>query len=388
MRRLATAALALVSIVLVAAALEAGLRWLAPQEFPLEGLFREHPVGLRHVPHYRRDLRTRDGRVRVAINGEGFRDREYPPPGCCFRILGLGDSFAFGLGVEEEETYLARLERALAGRRVEVINAGHVGMGPDNEALLLEAEGARLRPGLVLVGFFVGNDLWNVMTGPDRAVVSDGRLVSRPGLLERWHRPVQPGRILPQPLDPARASERPPGPLKRILRRSHVYRLVARRYAALKARIRDGERPRVLSAVDDEAVFLRDDPPEFRQGWTEVGRWLTRMAEWCRRHEATLVVAVIPTASQVHPQRWAEARERFGLRDEDFDLGKPQRMVAALAEQAGAAVIDLLPALRAAAAAGPPLYVPDDPHWTPRGHEVAAEELLRQLEGLQVLPDG
>ena len=67
--------------------------------------------------------------VPVKINRDGFRDgyhaREKPPG--VLRVLGLGDSFVFGWGVQEEEAFLKRLEVGLRDRikqPVETINAG------------------------------------------------------------------------------------------------------------------------------------------------------------------------------------------------------------------------------------------------------------------------
>ena len=153
--------LACASVLALALALEAALRAFWPQDLPFfSSLFFEDPaVGMRHVPLTRAPMASDTGQpVQVRINSRGYRGREYPWDSAAgFRILGLGDSFTFGYGVEEDDAYLARLERALADRRVEVINAGLAGMGPDNEARLLAADGPGLRPDLVLVGFYVGN---------------------------------------------------------------------------------------------------------------------------------------------------------------------------------------------------------------------------------------
>jgi hypothetical protein len=378
-------ALALGAVLVVALAWEAVLRVAAPQTIPLEGLMREDPaVGLRHVPGFRGRLRGGPYDVAIAISAQGYRDREYPPRGAAFRVLGLGDSFAFGYGVEEPEGYLARLEALAADRGVEVINAGHAAMGPDNEALLLEADGPRLRPDLVLLGVFVGNDVWNVLTGPHRAVVVDGVLRSRPGVLERWYRPVQ-GAVLGPPLPGVPASDAF-GPRPRWLRRTHLYRFLSRRYAALAAGGR-GAPTRPLTAVDDPAVLLRDPPPELDEGFEQACSWIGRMAAWCGAHRATLAVLLIPSAEQVEPERWAEARRRFALRDEGFDLERPQRLLGECARRHGAPVIDVLPALRAAAArGGERMYFPGDPHWTPAAHAVAAHEVLARLRVQGRLP--
>src|ERR1044071_5197917 len=47
--------------------------------------------------------------TRVRINRDGFRGDELPPPGVD-DVLVVGDSQVFGLGVEQDETFSARLD--------------------------------------------------------------------------------------------------------------------------------------------------------------------------------------------------------------------------------------------------------------------------------------
>ena len=388
--------LACASVLAVALALEGALRLFWPQDFPFfASLFVEDPVvGMRHVPGSRSTMGSEAGPVPVRINSRGYRGREYAWHAASgLRILGLGDSFAFGFGVQEDDTYLARLERALADRRVEVINAGLAGMGPDNEARLLEADGPALRPDLVLVGFFVGNDPMDALTGGTRTEMRDGAPTMPEGFLERWYRPLRPGVLLPQPL--ARSSGGGLGlpiPFKDSLRRhSHVYRFVTGRIgrllAASQAKHAGPPPPTEFNPFQQEAFCLRRYPPEFDLAWTRATAALGQMKAWCESHRARLVLVVIPTEAQVDPQRWAAVRQRFRLNDEDFDLEKPQRILAAFASEHGIPFIDLLPALRAARAASGPLYFRTDIHWTARGHAVAADEILRQLTALELLPN-
>jgi len=387
--RLAGLSLAAAAVAGVLLALELALRLLAPQTFPLEGLFRNDPVcGLRHVPGFHGTLEVDGARSRVVIDGRGFRALQGAPAPvpAAHRVLVLGDSFAFGQGVSAEEALPGRMQRAL-GPQVDVVNAGHCGYGPDNEALLLGQEGPALRPGLVLLVFYAGNDLWNVLAGPDRAWVLDGVLVSRPGLWEQWDRPLEPGRIVPRYL--ASAPAPPASRWRRLLLRSHAWRFLSRRGAALRGKAASSAfpAPRPLTPLDDEAVFIRRDPPEFTEGWARVHGLLRQMDAWSRAHGARFAVAVVPAAVQVDPARWEAARRAHSLREEDFDLEKPQRLLAAQGAADGFAVVDLLPALRdAAAPGGDPLYFARDPHWTARGHEVAAGALLAALRARGLLP--
>src|SRR5262245_33429982 len=53
----------------------------------------------------------------VRINRDGFRGADLPPPGDN-EVVVVGDSQVFGLGVEENETFSARLEGLLQGAHV------------------------------------------------------------------------------------------------------------------------------------------------------------------------------------------------------------------------------------------------------------------------------
>jgi hypothetical protein len=88
-------------------------------------------------------------------------------------ILAIGDSFTYGLGVRDEETYGALLERA-AG--VEVINAGVNGYGIDQALLMWEEKGKKLNPQVVVLGYFVDDFYRNglsVRDGPKPRFVFD-----------------------------------------------------------------------------------------------------------------------------------------------------------------------------------------------------------------------
>jgi lysophospholipase L1-like esterase len=82
----------------------------------------------------------------------------------------LGDSFTFGLGVNDHETYVAGLERKLdstcVGSRVEVVNAGVSGFSTSQQLAMLEHAAAQLEPDVVVVGFFINDPQDNI----DKAV--------------------------------------------------------------------------------------------------------------------------------------------------------------------------------------------------------------------------
>lgn len=98
------------------------------------------------------------------INSHGFLSPEYPyeKQNGVKRIVLLGDSFAVG-AVPYPNNFIRILDRHLnqndEGIKYEVINLGIPCIGPNVERKILEVEGVKYQPDLVILSFFVGNDL-------------------------------------------------------------------------------------------------------------------------------------------------------------------------------------------------------------------------------------
>ena len=94
----------------------------------------------------------------IKINSHGLRDREfsYEKPEGVKRILGIGDSFTFGYGVNLDNCYLKQLERDLNqnGDKWEVINAGVTGYNMWQYLAYFEHYGYRYEPDLVTIGVY------------------------------------------------------------------------------------------------------------------------------------------------------------------------------------------------------------------------------------------
>jgi lysophospholipase L1-like esterase len=116
-------------------------------------------------------------------NSMGFRGRkEYRfPKTTDFRILFLGDSFTYGLGVNDDQTFPFLVEQQLLQDRlsVEVINAGNNGKGTDYELRFFQVRGAKFNPDLTVVCFFC-NDFADNERGEYFKVAASGELTPKP----------------------------------------------------------------------------------------------------------------------------------------------------------------------------------------------------------------
>jgi hypothetical protein len=143
-------------------------------------------LGWRLKPNLR-DVAAFQGKG-LSSNARGLRGRREfadPKPPGAFRIVVLGDSFTFGEGVGDDETWSHRLQELLP--QTEVLNLGVHGYGHDQMLLYLQEEGLRYRPDLVLLGFLTLDMGRNVLAFRDYA---KPRFVLREGELVLTHSPV------------------------------------------------------------------------------------------------------------------------------------------------------------------------------------------------------
>lgn len=139
---------------------------------------RDDELGWRYKPDSRAHHASAEFDVDLRINASGFRGADWPAPARVEgapRVLVLGDSFAFGWGVRDEEVFSARLQAVHP--RWQVLNAAVSGYATDQELLLLR----RLRPQWkpdVVVCVFCSNDLWESATdfayGRHKPLFADG----------------------------------------------------------------------------------------------------------------------------------------------------------------------------------------------------------------------
>lgn len=162
---------------------EIALRIYDPLKLPLEdmrGFYRLDAKGrIETTPGWNGNQYVEGRTVPVHSNALGLRGAEVGPKAEGEqRVLMLGDSFVWGMGVLDGETIPARLEQQLraTGAKVTVGNAGMYGTSPREWGYTLERFRPTFQPDVVLATMYVGNDVLDAMQEPLSVV--DGWLMS------------------------------------------------------------------------------------------------------------------------------------------------------------------------------------------------------------------
>ena len=114
-------------------------------------------------------------------NSLGFRgSREYPAKQGSYRVLFLGDSFTYGVGVNDDQAFPFLTEEILRAKNysVETINTGNPGAGTDFQLKLMQVHGKKLQADLVVLGFY-WNDFYDNVNGEHFRVGEGGELTPK-----------------------------------------------------------------------------------------------------------------------------------------------------------------------------------------------------------------
>jgi len=284
-------------------------------------------------------FRERSFDVLVEQGPDGFRRQQpEPPTSAPRRVLVLGDSLAWGWGVEQGELFTDELQRRL-GSAVAIENRAVSSYGTAQEMLLMEDLLARRRYDAVILVFSRTDPADNVDDMKLRPAfrVVDGRLEQH-----RWPPPER----LDRPLAGA------------LLAHSLAYRFVETQVEDVRARFDDwrGKAHR----ADRRGVAPEETDYRRLPGYDLTRELLRAMQRIAASHGALLVVAYQP--NHVFPVGSPEAATR-AARD----------LVVDLCASLGIPFVDVGGAF---ADRRDEMVIPDDGHWTAAGHRAVADALL------------
>lgn len=314
-------------------------------------------------PHFQGRHRTPEFDVGISLNSHGYRTPEFLVKKAeQFRLLCVGDSFTFGHGVEQEQAWPRVLETHLtedfASTGIEVINAGYQGCWyPDGYLLYLSRSGFRLEPDLVLIGFFMGNDLdyWPLP----------------PRTQDRWRTVDAEG--LPASIDSG----------KRVWRGLYVNRPprlsgypLLRDSRAAQMAVQQLRRRRVVGNAFPPEKMLESNiyrvpwSPRVEEKYRVLEMIFEAVRDRARQHNTRIAVVVFPELRQM----------TASVEQPELDLDFPQQQMVEMFQRLDIPCLDLLSTFREEG--GESLYYAIDQHWTPAGNELAARSIADFVRSL------
>jgi lysophospholipase L1-like esterase len=337
-------------------------------------------------------------------NSLGLRGPERPlaKPAGTRRIAVIGDSQVAGFGVADEEVLTVRLEKLLnadSKTATEVINVGRTGSSTIREYDLYRLIARRFSPDIVVLAFFLGNDLREVVEEHDQ---DELRRWHPQGFVRRAAYGLCPNIYLELALlklsAEQRASLQPQDDddILAIIRRECAARgadftAAESAYRRLPPEVREGlaqgkmRQQQIIPACYDPGRLRRSLAPDdayFDRAWPRVKRHLDLLHEAVTSDQAQLVLLIIPDGSQVdRPTHEFTAAIGYDV-DPAWLTGtcRTREAVLAWSRSAGVPVLDLTEVFRQSET---PLYYTQDGHFNHAGHQRTAELLTECLEAMK-----
>jgi lysophospholipase L1-like esterase len=325
---------AVLSCALIVASLEIVLSLLLANRVAAEA---DTPLVQSQIPGLNYELISNHNVGSVRTGPNGLRPRKASDPATDFRVLLVGDSIAYGMGVTYDDSLAPQLEREierLAGRSTAVWNAAVPGYNTTQERLRMQQIAPIVRPNLIIVQFCM-----NDYEGSAR-LASDG--------------------ILEVTSDSGPASFSLAGSLAGLINHSRTLQ-----WAKGQIRNLQQARPEWFPVWAHYVHRVAGKP-----GWTIAKETLRTMKQQAIAMDASLMVVVFPVEQQL----------RIGDRSAQDDL-------IAFAKSHAIPLVDLYPSFLAHWKEG--LYIDywektgtvDKLHPNARGHRLAAAEVAKYLAG-------
>ncbi len=308
------------------------------------GLIRHDPdLGWRLTPGWSGTHTTFDYTTSYSTDVRGFRQSDVGQNNVRRRVLVLGDSFVFGLGVANSETFVSCLNRTTTD--VAFVNGGIPGYSPDQ--VMLWAPTARLlsRSTEELLFVYLGNDLIDIgedfpfqapYAKPSAALNQQGELVILNQPVPAELKAGGPGQITADMIG---------GDAQPLFPRSQIMRLL--REAGLgRANVNEAA---IIEAIEPKLALFSAVLNRIRaQG------------------ENPLTLVILPGASATQTTGTLSGIYQQHLREQLLSLARAENLPT----------IDLLEALsKGPLGQGKELYFVNDGHLTSSGHERVCETL-------------
>jgi hypothetical protein len=307
----------------------------------------------------------------LTMNDREVTDADLDKP---VRILSLGDSHTFAVGASMMQAWPKRLEARLTSASVVVWNAGVAGYSVVQYLDRFRALQPKLHSNLVLVGFSMSTDLYDLIPPERGGFVYDGGDVERDyydlgpdnELVHKHYRP-DPRKV---PRSNASTSD---SPLKiRGFLEGHfaLYRMLKRSNLAMWIAIHYKPGGKSFWPGLDTALRINLTEDD-RYRWMLMEKVMAQLVQEAKASGAKVIVVDIPYLAQVYDEVWASS---FGTKPNEYDRWIAGRRLGEVCGRIGAGYIDTTKAfVEAVRERKHWLHWPQDAHPTPEGQDLIAQ---------------
>ncbi len=350
-------------------------------------------VGSEGIPNKKGILANRSFKTSIELNNEGFRDYNHEKENNQnkFRIITLGASYTFGMGVNNDQTYSKVLENI--DSNVETINMSVLGGNPQRSLKLYMSRGLDYEHNVVLLDIFLGIDL-------DIYYPKDNDSPPRWGF-DSNDNFVLIGKMKSQEevnkIRKAREDSHSPTKERNLRKRinywlaCHIHLLTfINNYRDYFSNVMKGSLlyTKIFKTFGAENKgsygfpnsCRKKEPADMDYGWKLLAKTLETMKDYASQARAKLYVVFIPFDLQTSKVIYERTIRKYGQDPSEFDIEKPNRKLANLCKELEIAYLDLLPAMRSEVSKGKKLYFHRDGHWNDKGHSTAAREIYKDLK--------
>lgn len=336
--------------------------------------------------------KTPDFKFRASTNRLGFRGPEFPVARRegVYRIAVLGNSFAYGWGLDFEDTWPRRLEAMLneRGLRAEIANLATPGTNPRIISEIANKAIPLLKPDLVILAVLDGSAVVTYQPAARaerppgmRQRLVEGLTVLLPGTVAalQWvHDAVASHQFIPAS---AAAREWEKQAATYLARASDDEKL---RFAAIS----DGTRDRFLTGNINSPLVIQalQKPNQFRDVIESEALSENAIAEMRAAFGETKVLAKSTAVVSMPYVAYLDGEAQAILRSVGYNVGPdlsrkdPVRAARRAAQEAGVPFIAVTEEFRARATAE--MFIPFDGHYSAAGARLFAELIKPQIEEL------
>ncbi len=317
------------------------------------------------------NYRKVDYRTHNSLGARATYEIPYDKPEGQKRIVLIGDSFIYGLNIDDSETIASQLKKLLHADW-EIINLGVPGFGTDQSLLLLMQEAEKYNPDVVIYGLYQ-NDFSNNIALYQHETYKPMFQLTENNNIVLTNFPVSK-------LEKKTFKPEYTGFDKFMRKRSHLWTLYQEKKSAVKSLFFKHEKKDYFNNYFDSEVYSleKNYRKEMQYATVLTFSLIKQMELESKKLNARFILLNFPSRLQVNPADQKLLFEGYYNVDKNyFDLERENKIMRQFASEQNITYIDFLPI---AQKDWTNLYLRNDGHFSADGTGIVAQEIYKKMK--------